>query len=159
MRLRLLRGLRRGDTPWIMGARGVEPLPVIHVGPSALRMLFSATSASVDSHHQGHGCHRPAAVAEPCRSSLFTIEDVFDIAGRGCSVVPGIPYSHGLDLRAGAQLTIVTPIGENVQTHIASFEHLHCWGEGNTHAAFTVGREVGKAQLPVGSDVYLSFPG
>lgn len=86
---------------------------------------------------------------------LFKIEDVLDITGRGCILVPGIPYSLGLDVKAGAPLTVVTPSGEHVQTRITSFESFHRRDQGLTHAAFAVGRDVEKAQLPIGSDVYL----
>jgi hypothetical protein len=87
---------------------------------------------------------------------LFKIEDVFDITGRGCVLAPGIPYSLGLEVKAGAPLTVVTPSGERLQTRISSFESFHQRDEGLTHAAFAVDRAVAKAQLPVGSDVYLA---
>lgn len=87
---------------------------------------------------------------------LFKIEDVFDISGRGCVLAPGIPYSLGLDVKAGAPLTVVTPSGERLRTRIASFEGFHRRDRGLTHAAFALDREVEKAQLPIGSDVYLS---
>ena len=53
---------------------------------------------------------------------LFEIEDVFDIDGRGCVLVPGVPYAFGGDVKAGERLLIVTPEGEHVQTNIAGFE-------------------------------------
>lgn len=84
---------------------------------------------------------------------LFKIEDVFDITGRGCVLAPGIPYSLGLDVKVGTPLTVVTPSGERLQTRIASFESFHRRDRGLTHAAFAVDRD--KAQLPVGSEVYL----
>lgn len=86
---------------------------------------------------------------------LFKIEDVFDITERGCVLAPGIPYSLGLDVKAGASLTVVTPSGEHVRTRIASFESFHRRNQGLTHAAFAVGREVEKVQLAIGSDVFL----
>jgi hypothetical protein len=89
---------------------------------------------------------------------LFKIEDVFDITGRGCIIVPGIPYALGLKLPVGTALTVQTPSGESLQVSIASFEHFHRRAEGLTHAAFAVGGGVTKAQLPIGSDVYLSSP-
>lgn len=85
---------------------------------------------------------------------LFKIEDVFDI-GRGCILVPGIPHSLGIKVEAGAPLKIVTPSGEQISTHIASFEHFHRRNEGLSHAAFAVAEGLRKAQLPIGSHVYL----
>jgi len=86
---------------------------------------------------------------------LFNIEDVFDISGRGCIVVPGIPYSLGLNVKVGAPVLIVSPEGDRLHTTIASFERFHRRAEGLTHAAFAVSRDVKKASLKVGSSVYL----
>jgi len=85
---------------------------------------------------------------------LFEIEDVFDIGGRGCALVPGVPYAFGGDVKAGERLLIVTPEGEQVQTNIAGFETINR-GRPMMHAPFSLPRTVAKALLPVGSKVYL----
>lgn len=85
---------------------------------------------------------------------LFEIEDVFDICGRGCVLVPGVPYAFGQDVKAGEQLVIVTPQGEHVRTNIAAFEMINR-GRPMVHAPFPLPRAVAKASLPVGSRVYL----
>jgi hypothetical protein len=84
---------------------------------------------------------------------LFEIEDVFDIGGRGCVLVPGVPYAFGRDVKTGAQL-IETPQGAQVRTNIAAFEMIHR-GRPMVHAPFSLPCAVAKASLPVGSKVYL----
>lgn len=86
---------------------------------------------------------------------LFTIEDVFDISGRGCIVVPGIPYSLGLNVKVGAPVLIVSPEGDRLHTRIEAFEMVHRRTEAPTHAAFAVERDVQKASLKIGSSMYL----
>lgn len=85
---------------------------------------------------------------------LFEIEDVFDIGGRGCVLVPGAPYALGRNVKTGEQLLIVTPHGEHVRTNIAAFEMINR-GPPMAHAPFSLPRAVAKASLPVGSKVYL----
>lgn len=85
---------------------------------------------------------------------LCEIEDVFDIGGRGCVLVPGVPYAFGPDVKTGAQLLIETPQGAQVRTNIAAFEMIHR-GRPMVHAPFPLPRAVAKASLPVGSKVYL----
>lgn len=85
---------------------------------------------------------------------LFEIEDVFDIGGRGCVLVPGVPYAFGQDVKTGAQLLIETPQGAQVRTNIAAFEMINR-GRPMVHAPFSLPRAVAKASLPVGSKVYL----
>ena len=87
--------------------------------------------------------------------TLFTIEDVFDIAGRGCVLVPGIPYSLGLDVKPGQALLIVSPDGVQIRTRIAAFEMVNNRTRPLENAAFAVPRDVKKAQLRIGSMVYL----
>ncbi|WP_460548767.1 hypothetical protein [Comamonas piscis] len=88
--------------------------------------------------------------------SLFKIEDVFDITGRGCILVPGIPYSLHLAVKPGARLRIVSPKGKVFYTKIAAFERFHRKGEVLTHAAFSIERDILKVQLEIGSEVFLA---
>lgn len=87
--------------------------------------------------------------------SLFKIEDVFDITGRGCILLRGIPYSLDLSVKAGARLIIVSPQGKVRYTHIAALENFHRRSEALTHAEFSVARVVLKEQLEIGSEVFL----
>lgn len=85
---------------------------------------------------------------------LFEIEDVFEIGGRGCVVVPGVPYAFGRNVKTGEQLLIVTSHGEHVRTNIAAFEMINR-GTPMDHAPFSLPRSVAKASLSIGSKVYL----
>ncbi|QSI33882.1 hypothetical protein GNX71_31675 [Variovorax sp. RKNM96] len=84
---------------------------------------------------------------------LFEIEDVFDIGGRGCVLVPGVPNTLRRDVKVGELLLIVTPSGNEVRTNIAAFEHISR-GRPMVHAPFSLPRAVTKADLPLGSKVY-----
>lgn len=86
---------------------------------------------------------------------LFEIEDVFSIPGRGCVIVPGIPYSFAGDVRADAHILIETPSGSRLETTIAAFEMINR-GKPVEHAPFSLPRTITKEQLPVGSRVYLA---
>lgn len=84
---------------------------------------------------------------------LFEIEDVFDISGRGCVLVPGVPDSLRRYTNAGDQILIISPEGEQLQTSIAAFEMIER-GRPMVHAAFSLPGSVDKASLPIGSKVY-----
>lgn len=85
---------------------------------------------------------------------LFQIEDVFDISGRGCVVVPGIPYSLPDGVSVGAHIVVETPSGSRLETTISAFEMINR-GKLMEHAPFSVPRTISKEQLPVGSRVFL----
>jgi len=85
---------------------------------------------------------------------LFQIEDVFDISGRGCVVVPGIPFTFPESVRVGAHILVEAPSGSRLETTISAFEMINR-GKLMDHAPFSLPREVSKAQLPIGSRVYL----
>lgn len=87
--------------------------------------------------------------------ALFIIEDVFDIAGSGCILAPGIPYALGLDVKAGEALLIVSPDGAQMRTRIAAFEMVNNRRRPLESAAFALPRDVKKQDLKIGSVVYL----
>ncbi len=55
---------------------------------------------------------------------LSTVADVFAIEGRGCVVVPGLPYPFSTIpvLRRGAPITVRRPDGSELQTTIRDLE-------------------------------------
>ncbi|VTU28568.1 hypothetical protein SRS16CHR_04292 [Variovorax sp. SRS16] len=85
---------------------------------------------------------------------LFEIEDVFDIGGRGCVLVPGVPDALRRDVKVGRPLLLITPTGNEVRTSIEAFEHVRR-GRPMAHLPFSLPRTVTKADLPLGSKVYL----
>lgn len=85
---------------------------------------------------------------------ICTIEDVFYITGRGCVVVPGIPYDFPTPVGAGAQLLVETPSGEQVKTTFVGVEMLNR-AKPMKYAPFSVKSDISKSQLPVGSKIFL----
>src|SRR5262249_40891326 len=84
---------------------------------------------------------------------LFEIEDVFDISGRGCVPVPGVPRSLLGWVKAGSVIVIEPLSGKAVETTIAGFE-MSDRGSQVEHAAFSVPRSICKEQIPIGSRVF-----
>jgi hypothetical protein len=85
---------------------------------------------------------------------LFEIEDVFEIRGYRNIIAPGIPYSYPNSIGVGAKIAIETPDGLLIETTIAGFEMISR-REKMEHAPFSIPKGIKKAQLPIGSKVYL----
>ena len=85
---------------------------------------------------------------------LFEIEDVFDLTGRGCVLVPAVPRAFPGSVKAGSVIVIEPPSGRAFETTIVAFELINR-GRPTEHAAFSVPGSIGKDQLPVGSRVFL----
>lgn len=85
---------------------------------------------------------------------LCEIEDVFEIQGRGCVIIPGIPYAFHKPVMVGAAICVMTPSGHELVTSIAGFEMINR-GRPMEHAPFSVSKTVKKVQLPKGSRVFL----
>lgn len=71
---------------------------------------------------------------------LFEIEDVFDVNGRWCVLVHGVPDVLRRDVKVGDPVLVVTPMDNEVLESIEAFEH--------------VSRGRPMAHLPLGSNVY-----
>jgi hypothetical protein len=82
----------------------------------------------------------------------FEIEDVFDIRGRGCVLVPGIPNSLSVSIRIGTAIVIEPPSGAALETEIVGLELINR-GRSIEHAPFSVPRHIRKDQLLIGSQV------
>lgn len=85
---------------------------------------------------------------------LFQIDDIFMITGRGCVLVPGVPFAFPGVICAGTRIVIVSPAGERLDTVIAGCEMIHC-GAPLSHAPICLPRNVHKEMLALGSRVYL----
>lgn len=85
---------------------------------------------------------------------ICTIEDVFDITGRGCVVAPGVPYEFPVPVGIGARLLVEKPSGERIETKLAGLEMINR-GKPMNHAPFSVERKTRKTDLPIGSKVFL----
>lgn len=84
---------------------------------------------------------------------LFKVEDVFDISGRGCVIVPAIPEGLDFRIRANDQIELRTPKGGILQTYIASIE-LAKPQVGPCRMAITLPRAIAKQDVPTGTEVW-----
>jgi translation elongation factor EF-Tu-like GTPase len=82
------------------------------------------------------------------------VEDVFDINGRGCVVIPGIPCSFKPPIGIGAKLEIRNPSGRIIQARLKGLEMINR-GKPMQHAPLLVNREVKKADIEIGAELYL----
>ncbi len=82
------------------------------------------------------------------------VEDVFEIRGRGCVIVPGIPYSFELTVGIGSELEIHNPSGSVVLTKLKGVEMLNR-GKPMNHIPFCVTLDVKKGDIEIGAKLYL----
>lgn len=82
------------------------------------------------------------------------VEDVFDISGRGCVVVPGIPYSFEPSVGVGTQLQFNNPSGTIVRAALQGLEMINR-GKPMNHAPFSLDRSVKLGDIEVGAKMYL----
>jgi hypothetical protein len=82
------------------------------------------------------------------------VEDVFDISGRGCIIVPGIPYSFDPPIGIGAKLEIRNPSGHVVLATLKGIEMINR-GRKMQHSPFLVNRAVKKGDIEIGAEIYL----
>ena len=87
---------------------------------------------------------------------LFTVEDVFQLASSRCVVVPGVPYGFAVLVRQGASLILKAPDGTRRSAKLVGFEMISR-GKPTGHAPFSIGG-VTKAEIPIGTEVYLDEP-
>ncbi|MEO0453679.1 MAG: hypothetical protein AAFY98_06025 [Verrucomicrobiota bacterium] len=89
---------------------------------------------------------------------LSVIEDVFEISGRGCVVVPGIPRDISSDRKVwrGACISLHLPDGRNIETHIEEIEMIR-YGGGSPpdDIAFLLPKKFKKSDIPIGTEIYL----
>ncbi len=84
---------------------------------------------------------------------LFEIEDVFEISGRGCVIVPGIPKAFNRPVPVGSKLVIEHPDGNKIETRITGIEMINR-GRPLQASPFSVSRSTTKVELPIGSKVF-----
>ncbi|HXA47616.1 MAG TPA: hypothetical protein VNW52_08300 [Burkholderiaceae bacterium] len=87
---------------------------------------------------------------------LFSIDSAFEIAGRGCVIVPGIPESDLGSVRLGDAIRLVTPDGETFETAIAGIESLNYGSKYPEKISFPIllRGPIVKDQIPPGTLVY-----
>ena len=82
------------------------------------------------------------------------VEDVFDISGRGCVIVPGIPHSFKLTIGVGAELEFQNPSGSIIRAKLSGIEMINR-GKPMKHTPFSVNRDVKKGDIEIGSKLFL----
>lgn len=82
------------------------------------------------------------------------VEDVFDISGLGCVIVPGIPYGFESAIGKDSILEFRNPSGSIKRTTIQAFEMINR-GKPLKHAPFSLPREVEKCDVELGAKIYL----
>jgi hypothetical protein len=91
---------------------------------------------------------------------LFVVDAAFEISGRGCVLVPGIPIGAGLpEVRIGAPLTLRRPDGSALDTTLRGVEFLNYGTRPPPRprtAPILVDRPVTKHDVPAGTRVMLA---
>ena len=84
---------------------------------------------------------------------LFKIEQVFEISGRGCVIVPAIVEGPDFKIRPQDEIQLRTPDGHVLDTRIGSVEFLKLAEV--TRMAILLPPDVLKQDVPIGTDVWL----
>jgi hypothetical protein len=89
---------------------------------------------------------------------LFTVEDAFQISGRGCVLVPGIgKTSEFSPVRVGDRIRLVKPNGEVIDTRIQGVEMINYGRRGPPKEIFApilLPGPISKHDVPPGTHVY-----
>jgi len=86
---------------------------------------------------------------------LFKIEDVFEISGRGCVIVPAIPEGTDFKIRARDAIQLRTPEGRTLNTYIRAVEMVKV-AAGPCRIAIMLPPDVLKQDVAEGSEVWLT---
>jgi translation elongation factor EF-Tu-like GTPase len=85
---------------------------------------------------------------------LFKVEEVFEISGRGCVIVPAVADGADFRIRARDAIQLRPPAGAQRNTHIGSVELLKP-AVGMCRMAILLPPDVQKQDVPKGTDVWL----
>ena len=82
------------------------------------------------------------------------VENIFDISGRGCVIVPGIPRGFELTVTVGDELEFRNPSGTIVRTTLSGVEMINS-GKLMNHTPFSIASNVKKGDIEIGAKLYL----
>jgi hypothetical protein len=83
------------------------------------------------------------------------VDETFEIAGRGCVVVPTVPRaSLEFRLRAKDSIQLRTPDGRVLDTYIAGIEMI-CGSHVKEHMAFLLPQNITKQEIPKDTEIWL----
>ena len=87
---------------------------------------------------------------------LSTVEDVFEIEGRGCVIAPGLGEStpSHVHLRNRDPIALRRPDGSTIETHIHALEFLD-GPNGRSCVSILLPPAITKAEVPIGTEVWL----
>ena len=87
---------------------------------------------------------------------LCTVEDVFEIEGRGCVIAPGLDQSTSpqIHLRNRDPISLHRPDGSSLNTHIHALEFLDCSNR-RWYVPILLPPNITKADVPIGTTVWL----
>ena len=90
------------------------------------------------------------------RLKLFTIDDVFDITGRGI-VVTGELEPNSPSFRIGNSVVLIHPNGNELETEINGIEHVKLTDIENfdSNKIGVMFKNLAKKDVPVGTEVFL----
>ena len=88
---------------------------------------------------------------------LFTVTDRFQIEGRGCVLVPGLPCEHGDPVvRLGHRIRLRLPGGTELDTTVRGIEDIrYIKKPDRTTFPVLLPEEITKDDVPVGTQVLL----
>jgi len=88
---------------------------------------------------------------------LFTVADRFEIEGRGCVLIPGLPCEPGDPIvKRGARIRLRTPVGSELDTFVKEIEMIGYRKKPEKIAApILLPRDISKDDVPVGTEVLL----
>ena len=84
---------------------------------------------------------------------LSTVEDTFDITGRGLIVTPGIPVDGDWRLSIGDSITLERPDGSRLESTVRGIERFrpaHC-----ACIPLLLGNELKKEDVPIGTKLWV----
>ncbi len=87
-----------------------------------------------------------------------TVADVFTITGRGCIIIPGMPYPSATIpvLRRGAPIILRRPDGTKLLTSIRELERISCY-PAVLFIPVLLPVTITKGDMPVGTEIWY-FP-
>jgi len=105
--------------------------------------------------------HEPQNAAEVNDRLEFTLDNAvdccFEISGRGCVVVPGIPRDHtGPEkVSRGSPITLKLPNGQEIPTHIKEIEFVLYSGDKGSDVTFVLPDNLRKEDVPIGTEIWI----
>jgi translation elongation factor EF-Tu-like GTPase len=85
---------------------------------------------------------------------VSTIEDVFEILGRGLVVIPGVPLAGNFNIKAGDMVRLKRPDGTHFTTKMRGIEMIGRSAEAIRAMPVCLGSDLSKEAVPVGTEIW-----